>query len=130
MIKELAPQIRSGHGRAMAHATLDQSSCSITKFRTHLALRQPEVLIWLEQHLGGNAQEAGIELASRYFEIGERWSKNTACITQFRLNAELETQVPTIDPKDRWMTEIPIPLEGSERIALGRLLRALVAATR
>lgn len=113
----------------MAQATLNQSSCTTSTFRTHLTLRQPEVLKWLEHHLQGEAQEAGIELASRYFEIGERWTRNPACLTQTRLNEELENQVPTIHPKDRWMTEIPIPLEGNERIALGRLLRALVAAS-
>ncbi len=119
----------SVHRRSMAQATLDHSSTMETSFRTHLALRQPEVLLWLEHHLSGRTQDAGIELASRYFAINERWAAPMPPLTQFRLNRELETQVPTIDPKDRWITEIPICLEGNERLALGRVLRALVAAS-
>jgi hypothetical protein len=114
----------------MAQATQPQpTAVSNSLFRDRLGVAQPEVLVWVEQHLSGNSAEAAIELAMRYFDTATRWGESLPVLKKARLNIELADQVPTIDPRDRWMTELPIPAESGDRIAIGRMLRALVAVS-
>ena len=90
---------------------------------------QPEVLTWIEQHLSGPTQYAGVELAARYFATTERWGERMPMLKHARLNLELQEQVPNIDPAERWITEMPIALDSSEQRSLGRVLRALVSVS-
>lgn len=85
--------------------------------------------MWVEQHLDGVSADAAVELATRYFDTAARWGETLPVLKKSRLNIELAEQVPTIDPRDRWMTELPIPAYSGDRIAIGRLLRALVSVS-
>ena len=114
----------------MAHATQPHPTTQdASQFRQRLANKQPEVLIWVEQHLEGESATAAVELAARYFETAARWGDRLPVLRKARLNIELADQVPTIDPRDRWMTELPIPVQSGDRIAIGRLLRAIVSVS-
>ena len=114
----------------MAQATQPQPApASASLFRERLGAAQPEVLVWVEQHLRGDSAEATIELAMRYFDTAARWGESLPILKKARLNIQLADQVPTIDPRDRWMTELPIPAESGDRIAIGRMLRALVTVS-
>ncbi len=115
----------------MAQAIQPQPTpSSPSKFRERLRAQQPEVLLWIEQHLRGESAEAATEMAMRYFDTAARWGDELPLLKAARLNIQLAEQVPTIDPRDRWMTELPIPTAASgDRIAIGRLLRALVAVS-
>ncbi len=100
-----------------------------SQFRERLHRAQPEVLVWIEQHLSGESAEAAVEMAMRYFDTAARWGDTLPPLTKARLNIQLAEQVPTIDPRDRWMTELPIPAKSGDRIAIGRILRALVVVS-
>lgn len=100
------------------------------EFRIKLCLQQPEVLTWLEQHLQGAPCEVAIELALRYFETSERWGDRMPILKKSRLNIELANQVPTIKPQDRWLTELPVAAKAGDRLAIGRLLRAIVSVSK
>lgn len=100
-----------------------------SRFRERLSISQPEVLVWIEQHLSGESAEAAIEMAMRYFDTAARWGDALPMLKKARLNIQLAEQVPTIDPRDRWMTELPIPAQSGDRIAIGRILRALVVVS-
>lgn len=114
----------------MSHATRPHSAPNATSsYRERLRASQPEVLIWVEQHLEGVSAEATVEMAARYFDNAARWGETLPVLKKARLNIELADQVPTIDPRDRWMTELPIPARDGERIAIGRMLRALVSVS-
>ncbi len=114
----------------MARATHSQpTTVSASPFRDRLSKAQPEVLVWIEQHLSGESAEAAIELTVRYFDTAARWGEQLPVLKKARLNIELADQVPTIDPRDRWMTELPIPAQSGDRIAIGRMLRAVVAVS-
>lgn len=114
----------------MAHATHHSPTKeTASQHRERLHEAQPEVLIWVEQHLKGDSAEAAVELASRYFDTTARWGETLPVLKKARLNIELADQVPTIDPRDRWMTELPIPAQDGERMAIGRMLRALVSVS-
>ncbi len=84
----------------------------------------------MEQHLKGDVAAAAVELAARYFEIAARLGEELPTLGRAELNVELAEQLPTIDPRDRWMTELPIPASSGDRIAIGRLLRALVTVSK
>lgn len=100
------------------------------EFRIKLCMQQPEVVIWLDQHLQGASCEIAIELATRYFEVAERWGDRMPILKKSRLNIELANQVLTIDPQDRWLTELPVAAPASDRLAMGRLLRAMVSVSK
>lgn len=124
------PRTLTANSRAMAQATQPQPApASASLFRERLGTAQPEVLVWVEQHLRGDSAEATIELAMRYFDTAARWGEPLPILKKARLNIQLADQVPTIDPRDRWMTELPIPAESGDRIAIGRMLRALVTVS-
>lgn len=110
-------------------ATPSQGRAS-DEFRITLCMQQPEVVIWLEQHLQGAACEIAIELATRYFEVAERWGDRMPILKKSRLNIELARQVPSINPQDRWLTELPVAAPGPDRLAIGRLLRAMVSVSK
>ncbi len=93
-------------------------------------MEQPEVILWIEQHLQDQAREIAIELAARYFETAGRWGQRMPILKKSRLNIELSQQVLTIDPQDRWMTELPIQVDAADRMAVGRLLRAMVTVSK
>ena len=114
----------------MAHATRPRPALQSTpQYRESLGERQPEVLIWVEQHLQGESAEAALEMAARYFDTAARWGETLPILKKARLNIELADQLPTIDPRDRWMTEMPIPAQDGDRMAIGRMLRALVSVS-
>ena len=114
----------------MAHATQRRSTQqSASLYRERLSAAQPEVLIWVEQHLQGESARAAVEMAARYFDTAARWGETLPVLRKARLNIELADQVPTIDPRDRWMTELPIPAQEGDRMAIGRMLRALVSVS-
>ena len=114
----------------MANAPkLHPTNTSASEFRARLGAEQPEVLVWVEQHLDGTSAVAAVELAARYFEIAARLGEELPRLGKAQLNIELAEQLPTIDPRDRWMTELPIPASTGDRIAIGRLLRALVTVS-
>jgi len=114
----------------MAHATRSQpAQQTASEYRERLREAQPEVLIWVEQHLEGKSAEAALEMAARYFDTAARWGETLPVLKKARLNIELADQLPTIDPRDRWMTELPIPARDGDRMAIGRMLRALVSVS-
>lgn len=99
------------------------------EFRIHLCTRQPELVLWLEQHVQGPAQAIAVELAARYVDVAERWGERMPILKTSRLNIELANQVPTISPRDRWLTDLPVAASASDRLAIGKLLSAIIATT-
>lgn len=112
----------------MGHPRLEQDSeiffaASWRWMREH----QPDVLAWLLDHSGASSIQVAIEMSWRTFEACERWGMPLGVIARDTLDLTLASQIPTIDPRLRWMTEPPIALMPSDRLAVGRLLRALVS---
>jgi hypothetical protein len=87
---------------------------------------QPDVLAWLLDHGTAANVQVAIEMSWRVFEACERWGMPIQRIQRPVLDEQLRLQIPTIDPRLRWMTEPPVALKSADRIAIGRLLRALV----
>lgn len=99
------------------------------RYRTPLAVQQPDLLAWLGLHVSGEALEVAIEMTVRYLDIAERWGDRLPRMSLAELAEELGSQVPSIDPRDRWITELPLPVSSGERLAIGRLLRVVVAVS-
>lgn len=88
---------------------------------------QPDVLAWILDHGSASNVQVAIEMCWRTFEACERWGMPIALIERQVLDAMLQEQIPTIDPRLRWMTEPPVALPATDRVAVGRLLRVVVA---
>lgn len=99
-------------------------------YRTLLAVRQAELLSWLDDHLPAHVHALGLELAGRYVEIAERWGDILPSLRRSDLDRALDRSVPSIAPRDRWLTELPLAIAPGDRLVLGRLLRAVVDASR
>lgn len=114
----------------MSHAKQNHVLETVSSpFRAKLATEQPEVLVWLEQHLAGATQDAGVELAARYFETTERWGDKVPSLKRARLNTELQEQMVSIEPGKRWIMNMPITIKGGDKRTLGKVLQALVSVS-
>lgn len=107
----------------------DNQHPSQPSWSNELQTQQPEVLAWLCQHLQGHSLDTVIEVVARYFETTQRWGDVVPMLRSSRLNLELSTQVATIDPGQRWISELPVSLDPADKWMVGRLLRALVSVT-